>query len=263
MFEIVARRRPAPAARILTPKYVLRRLRLVNLESLARRLRGFHYRTLALILAQNLNLHNMIEIESDWEWYDILREILTWCELLNWFEVDWEVIGDLRDGWMTAGEEYELEMAYFLDYIPVRLYGFSEEYFMNTDDEMDTAMILLAGLTDDLSIHEIEAGVKRDFNRYPSPLCWLPEMVQIAQSKTGNLILDNNAVYDGVEVFRWRWREDLARVLVAWEAAQPVIERFKTFRLWAASCQNSEEIITGLIREANYELNKEMLYEKY
>ena len=43
------------------------------------------------------------------------------------FEVDWVVLNDAWAGWVEEPEENGDQLAWFLHYIPVRLYGFSQQ----------------------------------------------------------------------------------------------------------------------------------------
>lgn len=246
--------------RLLRPARALARLRPVRLAALYRELRDAAWLAKALELLQAHFPANVPDDVSGLSWAGTLRGFLILVEE-TLFPIDWAHLDCLWKYWMSVdgeeGEEPETELAAYLEYIPVKLFNYGEGALMNWVAEEHPWFVVLAGLLSDrvhvsseflidLEIYGELDGVTRaellerlfhtdTFEKYPEPLCWLPELARMACCQTGNPLLDGwregyELAFDDWEPFRWD--ADVEHVARLWREAEPVIEHWAAFDDW-------------------------------
>lgn len=240
-------------ARILTPAAILRRLRPLKFQTVAYELRQALYRLRVLALIQRLYPGRRSNLETRGaHWSELFRELLSWIQDDDWFEIDWNLLDSLYNSWMQAGdgEGYEDELAAYLVGLPVKTYGFNE-----ITHEVYPTLIIIQGFVSDrvhLSVdalieleiydliedafskeHILDAVRNADFSSQPEPLCWLPTIAEIAAGVTGNTLLDTvtDAPIDWVPE-HFTWADDLDLVRDAYQQAKPAIKKLKSFQQW-------------------------------
>ena len=119
-----------PIHRPLKPQALLGRLRPLRLDRVARFLHEYDRYNIGHRLVESLFPGRM----QNWTgttWWAVLHYLACLIEEFEWFAVNWEVLNDAYMLWMeTYGEEdADEQLAVFLHYIPVRLFGFSADDF--------------------------------------------------------------------------------------------------------------------------------------
>jgi len=259
----------------LRPWALLERLRPVKLEALTHQLRGYERLNLALRLIQQhfpAALADYADLSST-GWWEVLAHLANLVEEQSWFEVNWPVLNEAWAYWMQDPDEEQGDhLAVFLHYIPVTLYGFTDDETLFEFPPMELLHTLLADcdigavssqllidaeIYDNLdswrqqdreAIWQLLHGIEADPGRYPEPVRWLPELARWACHRTGNVMLDRHV--DPYQAGPWfSWHHDLDEIRHAWRRAQPVIQVFQRLMNWY------EHDSSNLAKLANFMMN--------
>jgi hypothetical protein len=244
-----------PIGRILRPYTVLKRLRPVSLNALIERATRAQYRVKAIALINRYFPEQLAVVQVspglDAPWLEIFGHFLRLVEGAGWFEVDWDRLSSLEEGWCQSGENsYEDHLALYLDNIPVRVYGIGEDdqdvynalwilrmlldEYTRVDPDFLIGYELYDALDDIFSKEEILCHVRNaDYSHLPEPLCWLDEICEIAAGNGNQLLTETFETTDyGMSPFLWE--RDLERVKALYREARPAIKRLQAFRDWLA-----------------------------
>lgn len=260
MFEIKTSLLAPHTDRLLKPRAALSRLRPVKLGIVAAELKSYYW---CFQGAQLVGLTGAKFAEVPDHWEDMLHEILRQCEAWDWFPVDWDLLNQDYEAWLSSGEEEYFNQ--WLEFIPVERFGFSDY-----DEEWPEAfppLALLKGLLDgdwgeDILVSLIdEYGLDADwhnitqydlwqrltfddFSGYGPPLCWLPEMARIACGRTGHELLDwSNYFEDDPDYYCW---SELERVKELWRTAKPTVQHMREFLRWCGGPDEMQLIVDAL-----------------
>jgi len=191
-------------------------------------------------------------------WWAVLHYLACLVEEYEWFQVNWDVLNDAYMLWMeTYGEEdADEQLAVFLHYIPVKLFGFSAEDFSYASENRVYELfwvLLKPNVTQTSSEVLIEAELydildewtdqdraalwqrlddsAADPGRYPEPVQALLPVARWVCGRTGNFMLDKCFLpYQDGPWFTWA--EDLQRVRDAWQRARPVLDYGHRLEQW-------------------------------
>ena len=212
-------------------------------------------------------------------WWDILVDLTNLAENADWFKIDWDMLNEAWAAWLEQSDENGDHLATFLNYIPVRLYGFNHEpatiqlfhgepglyieffppmellYVLldPTAAEISSGLLVVAEMFEVLDswdeldreaawerLHAIEANPEA----YPEWARWLPALAKWACGRTENPILKwSFTTYYQDKGPRLAWDTDVAKARSAWQEAQPVIKQLDWLMAW---CQESEENLVSL-----------------
>lgn len=249
------------------PGAQLARLRVVTLRAVANALLDARRKARACELIGRYFPAELAGVGLFDHWTTTFREFLGLVDEAGWLPVDWGLLNDL---WQKAySEGYDEEdtepdsfalSAEYLWSIPCATWGMLDKEF---DDEIyhTPPAALLAVYGGALVWHETlddyfdappdiddwrpiyERLRTHDFGQYEEPLCWLPDLVDFACDRTGNVILDTSLdmmdIYDWVGMWRWDDRSDLAVLRKDWTAGKPLVEKWQRFLEW---CEGQEEM---------------------
>lgn len=240
--------------RLLKPGAFLARRRPVGLTALGRRLRAAHRTGLALQLLAEFfpeQVTGRYRNLAGQSWWQLLHHLVSLVEGERWFEIDWESLNLAWAAWEEEPAEAGRQLALWLQYVPVRLHGFSPgdslfEYppleLMRAlfDPELTTVssnVLIEAELWDNLAgwgaadrarawerLNELEA----DPGLYPEPARWLPELVRWACGRTGNFLLDRFSRHPGL----WLSWRDAPEIRIAYRRAQPALAQLTRLMAW-------------------------------
>lgn len=212
-------------------------------------------------------------------WWDILLDLGHQAEVAGWFEIDWDILNEAWTTWLEPVTSNGDDLAAFLTYIPLRLYGFNREpatvQLFNAEPGLfieffppaellyalldpsaagiSSGLLVGAGLSDkwdgwnELSrnaawarLHAIEVAPET----YPESARWLPVLARWACGTTGNPILDwsFSSYYEQNEK-QFLWESDVEKARMAWQEAKPVIEQFDRLLQW---CRKSAKNLANL-----------------
>jgi hypothetical protein len=252
---------------------LLRRLRPVQLAAVVRQ--GQQYRRTVLGL-KLLHQYFPAELDSYQDlasvgWWEILAVLANLVGESGWFEVDWDSLNLAWAGWMEAADDEGDYLALFLEYLPVRLYGFTPEelaefpvmelFRVLLDERVVEAspnLLIATELYDGLSdwqeadraaVWERLRAIEADPGRYPEPVRWLPELARWACQRTNNFILDRT--FD-LERGPWLSWQDPEQVRTAWRRARPVIEQFRRLTQWVETDQSRLTLLAYALMEGNH-----------
>ena len=239
----------------LRPGVLLRRLRPVQLAAVVRQGQQYRRTVQGLKLLQQYfpaELAGYQDLASV-GWWEILAVLANLVGESGWFEVDWDSLNLAWASWMEAADDEGDYLALFLEYLPVRLYGFSPEeltefpamelFRVLLDEravEASPNLLIAAELYDGLSdwgdrdrtgAWERLRAIEADPGRYPEPVRWLPELARYACGRTGNPILDCELDPGGQGPW-FSWAADLEQVRAAWRRAQSVLAQFRNLITW-------------------------------
>jgi len=273
---------PAPA-RVLKPWALLERLRPVRLAAFGRRLGEYDRlrQGLGLLAGHFPEAYQAEANLAEVGWWQPLGRLIGQAEAAGWFEPAWprlnRAFGQLR----RDGDGREL--ALYLTYIPVQLYGLSHTQLDEARPALELMHLLLsecepqaiserlltgAGLFDDSlgwDLAEIWGQAERrrawgwleaieaDPGLYPGPARWLPELARWACHRTGNLLLDQ--VF-GPEQGPWfGWAHHLDFIKSGWQRARPVLEAGRRLEAWCEREADHLALLAEILMEGiHYEL---------
>jgi hypothetical protein len=188
-------------------------------------------------------------------WWEVLARVVNLAAKANWFVINWDALNEAWAWWVEKGDGGD-KLAVFLEYIPVKLFGFAgEALFECPPMELLHALLAPAGEVNAISAHLLErAGMDEDEldeiwldddrqrawallqtiesqpDQYPQPVRWLPELARWACRQTGNILLDHRFdPYGAGPWFRW---DELPRVQSAWQRALPVVNVLERIWTW-------------------------------
>jgi len=286
MLEVAAGTGYDSTSRLLRPGALLRRYRPAHLNRVRQQMRFLFREAHGLKLIQMYFPESLVDIDSDFSWFDILRQLIRLAEVEGWFEPDWETLDDMWEIYMQMGDddpadavesEMLLGMAHFVEHIPVRHYNYGEEDWFNMIVENVPLLALVRGLVDprfeanisnllieyelyDFASQDIDlVGLPRRCEGQPQPLCWLPEMVQFCRRETGNKLLDRCVGIIDWEFPGWRWdsESDLAEVKQLSAEAQPRWRKIEDLLAWADGPEQVEEAVCLLMGVDRGEVSEE------
>jgi hypothetical protein len=257
----------------LRPGVLLRRLRPVQLAAVVRQGQQYRRTVQGLKLLRQYfpaELAGYRDLASV-GWWEILAVLANLVGESGWFEVDWDSLNLAWASWMEAADDEGDYLALFLEYLPVRLYGFSPEelaefpamelFRVLLDERVVEASpnLLIAselydglsdwGETDRAAAWERLRAIEADPGRYPEPVRWLPELARYACRRTGNFILDQTFDLERGPWLSWREPE---QVRTAWRRARPVIEQFRRLTQWVEADQSRLTLLAYALMEGNH-----------
>jgi hypothetical protein len=223
----------------LRPGALLRRLRPVQLAAVVRQGQQYRRTVQGLKLLQQYFPAELASYQdlASVGWWEILAVLANLVGESGWFDVDWDSLNLAWASWMEAADDEGDYLALFLEYLPVRLYGFSPEELAEFP-----AMELFRVLLD-------ERAVEADPGRYPEPVRWLPELARYACRRTGNFILDQTF---GLERGPWLSWQEPEQIRTAWRRARPVIEQFRRLTEWVEADQSRLTLLAYALMEGNH-----------
>src|SRR5512137_2760662 len=252
----------APGLLMLKPWALPARLRPATLQAAAvRRTQSYHRLARALRLVethfpgQTAAYHDLAGVAG---WWVVLAGLLNRVEAEDWFEVNWPALNQAWNYLQAKSQsDHGDRLATYLDYMPVRLYGFGPARSIHDFPPLELLRVLLhqdpeAVRTDleaviklDLDHWTVEDraaawdrlyAIDTDPGRYPEPARWLPELARWACGATGNVILDQP--FDPQRQGPW-YAWDLATSFqIAWRRARPVIRQSERLLAWSQDTTN-------------------------
>jgi hypothetical protein len=242
----------------LKPWALLKRLRPIQLTALTRQLRSYERLTLGLKRLKQYFPEAFTDYTdlSTTGWWQVLAHLVNLVEQERWFEVNWPALNQAWAAWIQEPQEGGDQLAVYLHYLPVTLYGFTDGetifhypaielmHALLSDCEVQTVSsqlqleseiydLLDTGWGDNdrqaawSLLHQIEA----DPGRYPEPVRWLPELARWACHRTGNIMLDRP--FDPHRDGPWlTWVHDLEQVKHAWHRTQPLRRALERLVAW-------------------------------
>jgi hypothetical protein len=250
-------------------------VRPVRLGVALTELRGAHRTAQALALIARLFPDELEDCGPRDSWLDLLWRLLKRCDAAGWFEPDWKLLDDLYDWHMQSGgddsDEADTEneqmylMAQYLEYIPVRRYGFDDETWLNAVPEDFPLFYAVRSRVDGcFDFGEWPALDDWDVDRLVGDPAWalmeapfggVPALVQFCRQKTGHSLLDT-----GVSILQlwengrpgfesYTWADDLERVKELADEARPIWATIEALEKWATHRSNGVEYVLELIDE--------------
>jgi hypothetical protein len=245
--------------------YPLRCLRPLRSGTLADELR--EYQQIRIVLnrmerffpdnfQQNKQGFAWTETEPRLIWEDLLLELYRWADGLL-FEVAWPLL-----------EIGEVDLAVFLEHLPLVLYGFGEETWENP--LLTLLRYLLSGecvteedfnwLLNELGLNSLlglDTWRKYSFDdswqrlflidkypeRFSQMMRHLPDLARYVCSETGNPLLDQSYCDDVCYVymiddwFAWTW-DEVEQVRRWWQQARQILEAGEQLTAWARQGEN-------------------------
>ncbi len=192
-------------------------------------------------------------------WWQVLGSLANLVDEYEWLEIDWEVLNEAWAHWQGAeqGEAtHGSHLAVYLDYIPVKMYGFDcngpmyefppIELFHALFSTKCTVQTVSADLLINIEVYDefdnvwtpgdqqqawqLLDEIESDPGQYSEPVRWLPELVRWACHQTGNPMLDKS--FDPYRDGPWYPWDDIDEVRYAWQRAQNVIKAFHRLMEW-------------------------------
>lgn len=254
----------------LNPQAVLKRFQLLKTATVYNHLYGYHLLNQVDKFQGQAGLLQVPGGDGDWE--KALSCLCTLAARLNWFAVDWDVIDDLWRMGMELGEEEQFHIAsHFLYLLPLRLFGWSPEALWENDLAAKLRAILVSedesplklpfewGEADKVRAWARLENIERNPGHYPGPVHRLPAICRWVAHRSGNFILDTylnpyeyhpvcisfaeGAGTPSVNWYTWQ-PDDLQKVRVTWQKAQPVIESYDRLEEW---CGYDEDNVSKLL----------------
>lgn len=250
--------------RLLRPGALLQRLRPVSVTTAAQTLRD------ATRLHHSLSLlrtHFPAELTEEFgraplqpgDWHRPLGILCSLAEQQHWFPINWAALNEAWSLWMHMDEPDDRgdQMAAYIYYIPVEMYGFTDHEKIYEFPPMELLRALLdenvGAVTSELLVQaELYDALDHDWGDRQRQAAWarleqiesdpgryapsdaarfLPELARWACAKTGNPLLDRH--FDPFQHGPWySWAEDLPRVRRWWQRARPVLEMFHRLLAW-------------------------------
>lgn len=265
MLETQTRTPTQSPDRFLSPAALLRSLRPLKLQAVISGLDLWQNRAQAVSLARRFAPEVLKEWNLTADWDGLFNSVLHGVEASYPFEIDWDMLDADYGAWMQDGEDASY-FAPWLWQIPVARYGFSgwdenwpEEYpamallrALIDTDWGDTVLVSLIEEYDlqadwhGLAIVDIRNRLAdpASFAGYDAPLCYLPEMAQIAGNCSGHDLLDfSNYMEDEPPQYSWERIDDLAE---AYRRAEPMLTHMREFLAWTAGPDEMQAIVDAL-----------------
>lgn len=280
--------RPQPAPAQLRPWALLQRLRPVKIETLTTGLQRYERTVTALRRLEKFFPEALDEYTdlANTGWWEILAHLVSLVEEAGWWETDWDILNEAWAYWMQEPEDPKGgdRMATFLDYIPARDYGFTQETILAyppmellsvlldsstgvASSDLLAAIELYDGINDWSEADRTEVwdrlhAIEADPGLYPEPIRWLPELARWACHRTGNHLLDRPAMAlraglneDGPWL-SWESEFEVEQVKSAWRRAQPVIGQFRRLMKWYEADPSRITLLANFLMEG---INREQL----
>lgn len=188
-------------------------------------------------------------------WWEVMAQVANLAAKADWFAVNWDGFNDAWAWWVERGDNGD-RLAVFLEYIPVKMFGFGGEMLFEcppmellhalfapaTEVNAISAQLLeRAGMDEELdavwfevdreSAWELLHTIESQPDQFPEPVRWLPELTRWACRRTGNVLLDER--FDPYGHGPWyRWDGELPRIQNAWQRARPVLEVLQRVLVW-------------------------------
>ncbi|MCP4992928.1 MAG: hypothetical protein GY934_03945, partial [Gammaproteobacteria bacterium] len=183
------------------------------------------------------------EAHNSLGWWQVLGSLVNLVDEYEWLEINWEVLNEAWATWQGAEDSEAMHgshLAVYLDYIPVKMYGFDcngpifefppIELFHALFSTKCTVQSVSADLLINIEVYddfddvwtpedqaqawELLDEIESDPGQYPEPVRWLPELVRWACHQTGNPLLDQTfQPYQNGPWYPW---DDLDEVRYAW-----------------------------------------------
>ncbi len=264
----------------LNPQALLQRLRPLQLNVIARFLHEYDRYSLGHRLVESLFPGRMQNWTGGTGWWEVLHYLVCLVEEFEWFVIEWDALNEAYQYWLeTYGDNDPADqLATFLHYIPVKLYGFTTEDFHYPAENRVYELfwvLLKPGVTPTSSEVLIEAelydmldewadqdraavwwwldSIEADPGQYPEPVQALPPVARWVCARTGNFILDQH--FDPYHDGPWfTWAEDLPRVRKAWRRAKPVLDYGHRLEQWYQNdSSNLSKLAQFLMEGTNYD----------
>jgi hypothetical protein len=191
-------------------------------------------------------------------WWEVLAELVNRVEAADWFGVNWALLNQAWAYWMEDETEAGQQLATFLDYLPLTLFGFSrQELYDQAPLELLHALLsaeeieavsanllidsqIFDSLSDWTGADRQAAWARLDLietepDRYPKPICWLPELARWVCDCSGNFILDHQFdpyQPDAASWVRWDDLATLETIKADWPHAQTTISKLEPLLAW-------------------------------